>query len=481
MKEFSAKKSQLGMTKATKLAKTMRSGENELLDQALFIWFRQCREKNVPVTGPILMEKAAFFHAEICPDTAKVFSASTGFQWRFCKRFGIRNLAIAGEKLNADQPAASETIEEFPSLIEGYSLDQIFNCDETGLCYRMLPSKTLAGAQEKRADGMKKAKDRVTVNACANVTGSIKVPLLFIGKSKNPRCFKGISHSDLPVVYRNQRNAWVDTEIFSEWFHEQFAPFVREKLAQLGLEPKAKLFLDNCSAHPEAEDLVTADGHITAHFFRPNITSLVQPMDQGVLESMKRHYRKCLLRDLVAKDDTEMIPFLKSLNMLKVIDRISVAWDHIKPETIRRSWRKLIPLSAPTSLDDPPCSQDDTEIISMLSELGPDISASDLDEWFADDGPGYEHLNDQNIVEYVSVPEDGAAEIVSDEEEMPVKEDCPVSHKAALEAFDKCLTWLRHQNESTRSSTALLLSLRELAAEKRADSAKQTSIRSFFK
>ena len=37
MKEFSAKKSQLGMTKATKLAKTMRSGENELLDQALSV------------------------------------------------------------------------------------------------------------------------------------------------------------------------------------------------------------------------------------------------------------------------------------------------------------------------------------------------------------------------------------------------------------------------------------------------------------
>ena len=35
---------------------------------------------------------------------------------------------------------------------------------------------------EKRADVQKKAKDHVTVNACANVNGSIKLPLLYTGK-----------------------------------------------------------------------------------------------------------------------------------------------------------------------------------------------------------------------------------------------------------------------------------------------------------
>ena len=39
------------------------------------------------------------------------------------------------------------------------------------------------------------------MNACANVTGSIKLPLLFIGKSKRPRCFKNTNMDSFPVIY----------------------------------------------------------------------------------------------------------------------------------------------------------------------------------------------------------------------------------------------------------------------------------------
>ena len=279
----------------------VKTGSNNELDQALYLWFRQCCGKNIPVTGPILLEKASAFYNLLYPDATKSFSGSTWFQWRLCNRFGIRNLAIASEKLSADKSAAYETISEFPELIEGYLLPQIFNCDETGLCYRLLPTKTLVGGIEKKADGLKKAKDRSTVNVCANVMGDIKLPLLFIGKAKNPRCFKGINHSMLPVIYRNHRNAWMGTEILSWWFHKQFVPFVRAKLSDMGLEEKAILFLDNCLAHPETKDLISNDGKITARFFRPNATALIQAMDPGAVESMKRVYRKNLLHDLISK------------------------------------------------------------------------------------------------------------------------------------------------------------------------------------
>ena len=126
------------------------------------------------------------------------------------------------------------------------------------------------------------------MNACANVTGSIKLPLLFIGKSKRPRCFKNTNMDILPVIYRNQKNAWVNTEIFSSWFHDQFVPYVQRELKRKSLLPKALLTLGNCSAHPEEDVLVSDDGLVIAKFFPPNVTSLIQPMDQGVLESMKR-------------------------------------------------------------------------------------------------------------------------------------------------------------------------------------------------
>ena len=90
----------------------------------------------------------------------------------------------------------------------------------------------LAGHFERSADGRKTQKDRVTISACANASGDMKLPLVLIGKSKNPRCFKHITRDQLPVTYYNQSNAWMNTEIFSEWFHHKFVPIVQEKLRE---------------------------------------------------------------------------------------------------------------------------------------------------------------------------------------------------------------------------------------------------------
>ena len=62
---------------------------------------------------------------------------------------------------------------------------------------------------------------------------------------------------------------------------------MRDELSKLGLPPKAVLVLDNCPAHPEAEELISDDGNIFAHFLPPNVTSLIQPMDQGVLVAIE--------------------------------------------------------------------------------------------------------------------------------------------------------------------------------------------------
>ena len=49
-----------------------------------------------------------------------------------------------------------------------------------------------------------------------------------------------------------------------------------------------------------------------------------------------------------------------------------------------------------------------------------------------------------------------------------------------MRMFDQCLTWLRFQPEATVSNTSTLVQLRELAAEKRESSRKQSKIDSFF-
>ena len=131
-KKIKSKKEELGLSGSAKTVKKVEEGVFDKLDSALYIWFRQEREKGCPVTGPILLEKASEFHRLIYGEHSRPFSASTGFQWRFCRRFGLRNFIICGKKISADSSTANKFINEFSVITEGYSEQQIFNCDETG-------------------------------------------------------------------------------------------------------------------------------------------------------------------------------------------------------------------------------------------------------------------------------------------------------------------------------------------------------------
>ena len=133
LKNFKMSKCELGIAKCVKATKSMKGGMFDKLDNALYLWFRQQREKSIPITGPILLEKASEFHSLIYAESLKPFIASTGFQWRFCNRFGIKGLVITGEKLSADHVSADECVQSFGELTTGYTLDQIFNCNGTGL------------------------------------------------------------------------------------------------------------------------------------------------------------------------------------------------------------------------------------------------------------------------------------------------------------------------------------------------------------
>lgn len=74
----------------------------------------------------------------------------------------------------------------------------------------MFPITTLA-AKNELVLGTKLAKDRLTIATCSNASGNSKMPLFVIGKSKNPRAFKNINRATLPVNYRNQSSARMDS------------------------------------------------------------------------------------------------------------------------------------------------------------------------------------------------------------------------------------------------------------------------------
>ncbi len=65
---------------------------------------------------------------------------------------------------------------------------------------------------------------------------------------------------------------------------------------------QALLLLDNAPAHPDVSSLTSQDGNIKAMFLPPNTTAIIQPMDQGVLEAMKRNYKRSVLQKLLLED-----------------------------------------------------------------------------------------------------------------------------------------------------------------------------------
>lgn len=115
----------------------------------------------------------------------------------------------------------------------------IFNVDETGLFFKCTPDKTFAFKGEKCSAG-KHSKERITVLVGANMDGSEKLPLLVIGKSANPRCFKNVRTK--PVEYEANKKAWMTGELFAKWLLKLDKKFHRQNRTVL-------LFIDNCTAH----------------------------------------------------------------------------------------------------------------------------------------------------------------------------------------------------------------------------------------
>ena len=58
--------------------KAMKFGEHKELDEASYIWFRQQRELNHPVSGAI-QEKARMLFEQLYPETERGFTASSGY------------------------------------------------------------------------------------------------------------------------------------------------------------------------------------------------------------------------------------------------------------------------------------------------------------------------------------------------------------------------------------------------------------------
>ena len=253
----------------------------------------------------------------------------------------------------------TDWIEKLNEICEGYEDRNIYNADETGLFYRIMPNKTLCFKGEKCSGG-KSSKERLTVLLCSNMTGEFEQPLV-IGKAKNPRCFKHINPKTLSVHWYYNKKSWMTQSIMSEWL----IAFDKTMSKQ---NRKILLFLDNSRTHPRNIKLKS----VKLVFFPPNATSVLQPLDQGVIRCFKLHYRKLFLRHVLSQADSGNSDQLaKSVNVMNAIQWITKAINSIPQSCVQHCFKKAgfeIPVS--NVLCENATTTDESELFELFKISG---------------------------------------------------------------------------------------------------------------
>jgi hypothetical protein len=213
--------------------------------------------------------------------------------------------------------------------------EDVYNMDETGLFFRMLPDRSLVHVSEEKK-GVKKAKERVTVALCANASGSHKLKPLVIGHSKKPRSFQNFNQN-LYVDYDFNKKAWMMGALFQQWMQTLDRQMKRDNR-------KILLLLDNAPGHLPPANL----SNIQVHFLPPCTTSRLQPMDSGIIYSFKSQYRKLQVTEIVSQlDNGSSQP---EITLRDAIRFISMAWNSVTSTVISNCWNHTGIYKATTSI-----------------------------------------------------------------------------------------------------------------------------------
>nr|XP_032525925.1 zinc finger and BTB domain-containing protein 11-like [Danaus plexippus plexippus] len=375
-------------------------------EKCLMIWIEDCHRNNIPVNSSLIKAKAQkiFTHLKeletVSSDEPKSkFVSSNGCFERFRKRFSLHSIQIQGERASADYESARNFKEELPKIIdEGeYTADQVYNADETGLYWKRMPKRTYLSENERSAGGLKASKERITLLVCSNASGDHITKPMLINRFLSPRAMKGIDKTTLPVHWRANENAWVTADIFHDWFYNCFVPEVENYSKTKNVSSKALLLIDDAPQHPV--DLVHPN--VKVLFLPANTTSILQPLDQGVMKTIKSHYIRRTL-ELISekfecKPDMKLAEMWKDFSILKCVELICLSVRELKSSTLNACWKNVWPevvlqenLLDSTSINIEP-------IVNIARSVG---------------GEGFDDMNERDIYELIN----DAADL--DEEEL---------------------------------------------------------------
>jgi len=242
------------------------------------------------------------------------------------------------------------------------------------------------------------------------------------------------------------------------------------------------MFVDNFSGHsPNKNEAPYRLTNTVLAYFPANCTSVIQPMDMGIINAFKIRYRTQVVSRRLQQ--IEYGDNGKEINVLNAINYVDFAWRNTTTSTIQNCWRKAGFKAAQYEVD-----EEGLDIIPEVidleyeeyrkkwSELNRLEKTFDFnhDEYISVDAavPISSALTDDEIIASVlTTPEPEPEEEVEQEEAYP-----KVTNRDAIKSFECLKMYLLQSSEDRSASLRLLEGIEKDLEVKKA----QSSITNFF-
>jgi hypothetical protein len=117
-------------------------------------------------------------------------------------------------------------------------------------------------------------------------------------------------------------------EIFQE-----FLVSLDRRMASKGR--KILLFVDHCPAHPkDARNFK----NVQVEFFPANTTSVLHPMDQGIIKALKQKFCRSFVLRLLQRHNSNKDSY--KISLLDAVSMLAMAWNLVGKDIIANCFRK---------------------------------------------------------------------------------------------------------------------------------------------